>query len=320
MSDYLFSVIIPVYNCSGTIIRALDSISIQEYNNCEVILIDDCSPDNSAELINEYIKTHHSYRITLISNNVNCGPAESRNKGILAAKGEYVCFLDSDDYLSDSYFKTLNGFVKTDHPDIIYIGYNHVFGNVVRKISNSTFPNKDSFIAGASASLWRFVVKTEIIKTLKLPDLRNAEDIAVIPLLIGSSNKISFCNSTLYNYIHSNSSLSGQHSPSVSINFIKSFEYTLAHIKAPYSPGIEFHGIKTVLYGAILNALKAKIAASEIYDIIEHFEMSFKDWHNNMYINNLPRQKRLYLRCIKHRNVRLLKLYAYCQNLILKFM
>jgi len=319
MSDCLFSVIIPVYNCSGSIIRALDSISIQEYYNCEVILIDDCSPDNSAELIKEYIESHQSYRITLLSNNANSGPAECRNKGIHIAKGQYICFLDSDDYLCDSYFKTLNSLAESKHPDIIYIGYNHVFDNVVRKISNSVFHDKDSFIAGASACLWRFVVKTDIIKELKLPDLRNAEDIAVIPLLISNSNNINFCNSALYNYIHSNSSLSGQHSPAVSKNFIKSFEYTLAHLKPPYSSGIEFHGIKTVLYGAILNALKAKTTASEIYDIIEHFEMSFKYWHNNMYINNLPRQKRFFLRCIQHRNVRLLRFYAYCQSLILKF-
>ena len=290
MCQVRFSVVIPVYNCSKTIVRALESITNQNFNDYEVILINDCSSDNSLSIIRSFCETHPKVRY--YTNEENCGPAESRNRGIGAANGQYICFLDSDDFFSDSYFQTLDSIIESEAPDTIYIGYNHLFENISRSVSNANYPDKDSFIAGASSALWRFVVKSEIIRKFSLPNIRNAEDIAVIPLLINSSRKISYCPSTLYNYIHSNSSLSSIHSPDVSTNFIKSFNYTLTNIDKPYSPGIEFHGIKTILYGAILNALKAGIPKKTIYNIIDDFESMFSNWNRNRFIKTLPISKK----------------------------
>lgn len=318
MCQVKFSVIIPVYNCSKTIIRALESITNQNYDDYEVILINDCSSDNSLSIIHSFCDTHS--RVRIYSNTENCGPAESRNRGIAAATGQYICFLDSDDFFSNSYFQTLDHIVESEDPDIIYIGYNHLFENVSRSVSNNCYPDKDSFLAEASSALWRFVVKSDIIRKFSLPNIRNAEDIAVIPLLINSSKKISFCPSTLYNYIHSNSSLSSVHSPTVSSNFIKSFNYTLTNIGKPYSSGIEFHGIKTILYGAILNALKAGLQKKSIYDIIDNFESMFPNWNRNRFIKTLPMSKKIFLFLVRNRSILFLNLYSFAHNKILNRM
>ena len=91
-----FSIIIPLYNREKTISRAINSILNQTYQDFEIIVIDDCSTDNSAEKVYEF-KLRDS-RIKYIKNEMNQERCISRNKGIQIALGKYVCFLDSDDY------------------------------------------------------------------------------------------------------------------------------------------------------------------------------------------------------------------------------
>lgn len=87
------SIIIPVYNRETRIIKALDSIPIRD--DIEVIVIDDCSTDGTMSVLESYDK----YPIIVLKNEVNSGPGIARNKGIDKAIGEYVTFLDSDDWL-----------------------------------------------------------------------------------------------------------------------------------------------------------------------------------------------------------------------------
>jgi glycosyltransferase involved in cell wall biosynthesis len=86
-------VIIPTYNRAGTIRRAIDSVLGQSYKELELIIVDDCSSDNTVQIIHSY----HDKRIHLICLSENGGANVARNKGIRAAKGEYIAFQDSDD-------------------------------------------------------------------------------------------------------------------------------------------------------------------------------------------------------------------------------
>ena len=89
----LISVIIPMYNREKTIVRCLDSVCHQTYSNIEVIIIDDCSSDNSVQLVIDYPDD----RIKLVKLEENSGAQFARNKGIEEAKGEWIAFHDSDD-------------------------------------------------------------------------------------------------------------------------------------------------------------------------------------------------------------------------------
>ena len=100
MNNPLVSVIIPAYNCSGTIKQAINSVFAQDVN-VEIIIVDDCSDDNIAEIIGDY----NSDLITYIRNEVNEGVAFSRNKGASLAKGKYVAFLDADDIWAEEKLK-----------------------------------------------------------------------------------------------------------------------------------------------------------------------------------------------------------------------
>ena len=93
MENAMVSVIIPVYNRVDTIKRAIDSVLCQTYKNLELIIVDDCSNDNTLQVIREF----QDKRMKVITSERNSGANAARNKGIMAAKGQYVAFQDSDD-------------------------------------------------------------------------------------------------------------------------------------------------------------------------------------------------------------------------------
>lgn len=92
----LITVVLPVFNAENTIRMTLDSVLTQSYSKLEVLVVDDCSTDSSAAIVGEYSARDDRVRIMLLTRNSG-GPAEPRNMGIEEAKGEYVCFIDSDD-------------------------------------------------------------------------------------------------------------------------------------------------------------------------------------------------------------------------------
>ncbi len=113
----LISVIVPVYNVQKYVARCLDSLILQTYSNLEIILIDDGSKDNSLKILREYEKKDNRIKVLTQKNE---GVSKTRNKGIALSKGEYISFIDSDDYVSLSlYQKFVNAINKAKvSPDI----------------------------------------------------------------------------------------------------------------------------------------------------------------------------------------------------------
>ena len=103
--DPLISIIIPIYNAEKCIIRLLDSIFEQTLNNLEIICVNDCSKDNTLQIINKY--ADKDKRIIIINNEINIGASLSRNKGLELAKGKYISFLDSDDLIQMQLYENL---------------------------------------------------------------------------------------------------------------------------------------------------------------------------------------------------------------------
>jgi glycosyltransferase involved in cell wall biosynthesis len=99
--NFLVSIVIPVYNTENYLRQCLDSVLGQTHDNLEIICVNDCSSDNSATILTEY--TQKDKRIKTITHEENKGPGNARNSGLRAAKGDYVYFLDSDDWLDCNY-------------------------------------------------------------------------------------------------------------------------------------------------------------------------------------------------------------------------
>lgn len=102
MSENLVSIITPSYNSASFILKTIDSVVKQTYLNWEMIIVDDCSTDNTVEVVNNYIEENDEKRIKVFVNEKNSGAAYSRNRAIREAKGHWIAFIDSDD-LWDSF-------------------------------------------------------------------------------------------------------------------------------------------------------------------------------------------------------------------------
>ena len=117
----MISIITPSYNSAKFISQTIDSILAQTYQNWEMLIVDDCSTDNSNDIINEYIEKDS--RIKLIKLETNSGPANARNAGIKEATGEYIAFLDSDDIWLPQKLEKQIKFMSKHKLDITYSSY-----------------------------------------------------------------------------------------------------------------------------------------------------------------------------------------------------
>ena len=134
MEKPFFSILLPVYNTEKYLPRALDSCLAQTFYNIEIIVVNDCSPDSSAEILKEYERKDS--RIKIITHEKNSGTLLARKTAMEAACGEYILFLDSDDYLESSACERIYSKLKTCNCDILEFGY------ICEPIGKKIYPDK----------------------------------------------------------------------------------------------------------------------------------------------------------------------------------
>lgn len=101
----LISIVVAVYNAESTLKKCVDSLLGQTYKNIEIILVNDCSKDNSLEICRNYAKINSN--IVVVDNPINMKVSATRNNGIKVSTGKYICFIDSDDYIEQTYIQKL---------------------------------------------------------------------------------------------------------------------------------------------------------------------------------------------------------------------
>ena len=160
------SIIIPVYNAESTIERCIDSLINNSYKNLEIILVDDCSKDNSLKICRQYecdsIIVHHS--------NENHGPSYSRNKGLELSTGDYIMFVDSDDWVEANYVEMFVKNLIDDNNFIVCGYYNHdemnsgVLGEI-KPISNDLFGLYNQTLL---QQLWNKIFDFRVVRKFKI--------------------------------------------------------------------------------------------------------------------------------------------------------
>ena len=136
----MFSIIVPIYNTEKYLDKCIQSVINQTYDDYELIMIDDCSTDSSFEIACKYSQNN----IKIIKNKNNSGLSITRNAGIREASGEYIFFLDSDDYIDKNALSDLSDLIyRNEFPDIIYTKFiEEREKNRVIKCGYASEPNK----------------------------------------------------------------------------------------------------------------------------------------------------------------------------------
>lgn len=214
----LISVIIPIYKVEKYIHKCINSVLNQTYKNLEIILVDDGSPDKCGEICDEYKKSDS--RIKIIHKK-NGGLSDARNKGIEIMTGDYVAFIDSDDYVDKNYIKELYESIKTNQAGIAVCNYYKYYDNIGKKeydkkslndkkIFNNIEALKDVLTTYSVIDVvtWNKLYKSELFikNQIRFPFGKLHEDNFTTYKLLYFSNKTIFIEKPLYYYrLRSNS-------------------------------------------------------------------------------------------------------------------
>ena len=204
----LISVIIPIYNVEDFLQRCIDSVTNQTYQNLEIILIDDGSSDNSPHICDE--NAANDSRIVVIHRN-NGGISSARNTGLDVARGEYLAFVDADDWVAPSYIESLycclqyyqSDIAVCEHYVVTDCSIKHIpiehptglikFGRILELVSKT-----DSYMSFIAA--WNKLFKSDIWKELRFIDRKHAEDSFAMTEYIQIASSVSVINTPLYYY------------------------------------------------------------------------------------------------------------------------
>ena len=154
----LISIIVPIYKVENYLKRCIDSILNQTYTNLEIILVDDGSPDNCGIICDEYAK--QDCRVKVIHKK-NGGLSDARNCGIKVSTGEYLIFVDSDDYILKNMCETLLKNALENNADIVSCNFKEVYLNGQEKINKQSQNQQISIVSNAEA-IYRYFVKNDL--------------------------------------------------------------------------------------------------------------------------------------------------------------
>lgn len=203
----MISIIVPIYNAEITLKKCVDSLVNQSYKDIEILLINDGSTDNSSSICQEYAD---KYASVLYFSKENSGVSDTRNYGLNKAKGEYIMFVDSDDFVDTTICECLKNSATLNGSDLVACGYKVSIGdgyeNVIEPCLDKAFKEKNynHFLLNVNnvmGSSCRLLIKRDLTNGCKFDEnIKICEDLLFTLEIVSKSDKISVVNEYLYNY------------------------------------------------------------------------------------------------------------------------
>lgn len=206
-NKYKLSIIVPVYNTEKYIERCITSILNQEFDNFQLIIINDGSKDNSEKIINKLIKGYDNVIYKKIKNS---GVAHARNVGLSYAAGEYIGFVDSDDYIEKDMYAKMYDMAINKKSEIVCCAYNKIMKDYNKEIHpknvqcfGESLLKSKNILFNSNPYITQKIFKRELLSKNNIlfdEDLRIFEDLLFTYKLFLLSNKIYYVDECLYNY------------------------------------------------------------------------------------------------------------------------
>lgn len=197
----MISIIIPCYNAEKTIKRCLESVISQTYKNIEIVIINDGSTDKTDSIIKKYINDN---RIKYY-NRSNHGIGKTRNFGIKEATGEYITFLDSDDYLPNDAIDNLYKLAQKNKLDLVvsdyYVDNKNIKSEKIKSFPITNVKNNPNLIFDINLAPWNKLYKKELIENIKFEENLKYEDAPFVIESIIKAKKIGKLDKETYYYV-----------------------------------------------------------------------------------------------------------------------
>ncbi|MCL2682707.1 MAG: glycosyltransferase [Bacteroidales bacterium] len=299
------SVIVPVYNAEKTIIRCVDSLLNQTFQDMEIIIVDDHGQDSSIEVIQNRIADHsRKTMFRFAKTTVNSGPGTARNVGLQMAQGEYVAFLDSDDWVEPDMYSSLYETAKQHAADLCYCraiwedpkkNQQRVLSNISVKQGSFSDENKRYFLANFKSYFWFYIFRREVISNngITFPPEKDSEDIYFLICNILYAKCIAHADKPMYHYVYDSNSLSRFKNEKRYLErlstFRRLFDFAKTHhFYNAYKQELQFVYLKKAYLSAVINYLmNAKRPQARILrDIYREFIEICPDYAKNMLYKN----------------------------------
>lgn len=220
------SIIIPVYNSEKYLEKCLRSCADQTIKDIEIIAIDDGSIDSSPKILKEYSLKHKNFKIITQKNQ---GPSIARQTGIKKASGEFISFVDSDDFIANNFCEVMYNFATQNHCEIVlglYKGYknNKLCPNHIPQFMTK---EKDIFIAEQNkdivnhSCITNTIIRKDLLNNIIFPHSKLGEDYAIFSQCAMQAKRVGYTKDTYYAVVYKRSSLCVDHFNEYSLYFFQ---------------------------------------------------------------------------------------------------
>lgn len=303
-----YSVVTPMYNSFGLMNRYFISLANQTYKNFEVIIVDDCSNDGSYEQACEYAK-HSPLTISVYRTDKNAGPGNARNIGMDAAKGEWLTFIDNDDWVDTQLFEKIENILEKHRVGSIIYDY-YTSNGKASKIASSMYCGEEGDVTLSNCIKYMrnhavgkvYNLQSLRVKAIKYPTLRRCEDVGFVARAIVACETAYYLKEPLYYYYQRPTSLSNNASLDES-DMIKAFDLIENTLKDKYPEEVKEKSVPDILYGVLLIMCKSGKGTKDIKDYINRYEKKYPKWEECDIIRHMGKAKAIFLSMARKRNI-----------------
>lgn len=299
------SVIVPVYNVEDYIEKCLKSLVNQTLDEIEIIIVNDGSTDNSETIIKKYIQNNNN-KIRYVTK-TNGGLSDARNYGMKFATGEYIAFLDSDDYVDVTIYEKMYNKAKQDNCDFVECDFIWKYDKKEVKDCGEIYYNKHEMLEKARVVAWNKLIKRELIEQTKIefPKGLRYEDVEFFYKLLPYINKFGFVKEHLIYYIQRGNSLANTQDERTKDIFTV-LKNVLEYYKEngfydEYKTELEYTYTRLLLCSSFLRIIKIKdkkIRNDLLMLTWNSLNNNFPNWKKNRILRMKKNWKNRYMRSI----------------------
>ncbi len=305
------SLIIPVYNVEDYLEKCLDSVEQQTYNQAEVIIVNDGSPDNSYKIIDDFVARNENFISYKIENS---GLGGARNFGLTKATGDYIVFLDSDDYISKDCLQKFVDAAEKNDSDIVVCNSCDVNedGTVIRYSKNNIENTTTSLHETPKILLnrpcaWAKMYRKSLFEDLSYVSREWYEDLRLTPKLFLKAKRITYIEDSLFFYVQRTGSIMNSANAHRNLEIVTAFDDLISYFKKnnayeEFKEELLFLMLDHIAVAGITRVIlsKAKEKKQVIYKL-QNYISQFEGLYNNKYIPLLSSNKRLIMQLNKNR-------------------
>ena len=298
------SVIVPVYNVEQYLRKCLDGLVNQTLKEIEILVINDGTKDDSYKIMQEYADRYENIKIF---SKENGGLSDTRNYGMKHASGEYVGFVDSDDFVETNMYETLYNKAKENHSDMVECNFYHNYPDSQSVEIGVKYQNKEDMIMLGRSVVWNKIYRRDWLEKtgIQFPVGLNNEDVEFYEKLMVHAERIDYVDGAFVHYVQRESSLNHEASLRM-LQVLEVLQHIIDYYKEQgvyetYHDALEFFCARIILCSSfdrltgIPDANERKYALQKNWDMLEK---SFPNWKKNKYLKTKKGMKVMYMRYI----------------------